>query len=144
MIIKNRRKSLIFRSKFIFFILMIQNHRFCCSQCMDEAKNVAKSFIFMKNSLKNSIYFKEKNMFSRIPVYRCCPQKSLVFHSKCVILMQNPRFHRCRYIDAWKIVHLYSKCDEKTLFFMKNELLAFSWKIDDSMIKIVVCLLKNR
>ena len=35
-------------------------------------------------------------------VCRWSPQKSLVFHSKCVRFMQNPRFHRSTYVDETK------------------------------------------
>ena len=80
----------------------IQNHRFCCSRCIDEPQNVAKSFIFIENSLKNSLFFEQKIMFSRMLVCRWSPQKSLVFHSKCERFMQNPRFHRSTYVDETK------------------------------------------
>ena len=75
---EKNRKIIVFLFKINIF--SIQNHRFCCSRCIDEAKNVAKSFIFIENSLKNSLFFKEKIMFSRIPVYGWSPQKSLIFH----------------------------------------------------------------
>ena len=80
----------------------IQNHRFCCSRCIDEPQNVAKSFIFIENSLKNSLFFEQKIMFSRMLVCRWSPQKSLDFHSKCERFMQNPRFHRSTYVDETK------------------------------------------
>ena len=81
---------------------LIQNHRFCCSRCIDEPQNVAKSFIFIENSLKNSLFFEQKIMFSRMLVCRWSPQKSLDFHSKCERFMQNPRFHRSTYVDETK------------------------------------------
>ena len=48
-----------------------------------------------------------------IVAHQC--KKSLIFHSKFVILIQNPRFPRCRYIDDCKIVHFYSKCGRRII-----------------------------
>ena len=43
-----------------------------------------------KKNIENSLFCKEKIMFSRIPAYRWPPQKSLIFHSKSVILIRIP------------------------------------------------------
>ena len=118
---KNCKKSSYFCSKLIFFdskssFLLFPVYRW--------SKKCCKIVHFHRKFIEKFVIFQRKNHVFTNPGVRMVSTKSLIFHSKIVILIQNPRFPRSRCTDdcifiqngmkngrcSWKINEFRQKC----------------------------------
>ena len=108
----------------------IQNHYFFLFSVNRWSKKCCKIVHFHRKFIEKFVIFQRKNHVFTNPGVQMVSTTSLIFHSKIVILIQNPRFPRSRCTDDCIFIQNGMKngrCSWKINSFIKNASFDMKW-----------------